>query len=732
LVKLYESRKEAMTGLDLTALRGRKIVIDPGHGGVFRGARGGAGLDEADVNLGVALYLWGLLEEAGAQVVLTRKSDRDFVGGDSLSLADDLRARTEIVNRVEPDIFMSLHHNAGLAVDTTFNEIQIYFKMQDKGPSLDVARIIAEHLRMNLGETRTRVLPGNYHVLRNSNVPSILCEPSYITNRQVESKLKLADKQRLEAEVYFIALADYFSRGIPYVADFGPLHTQSSGLALIEVEFDPLVLLDPSTLTINLDGTALRPFRLGLNHFGALPPQALQSGLHTVRASGRSIKGNSSPEAVWSFRVRTEPALLSLFSRPSHSHPVFPQKISAVVLDRNGNPVGDSTSVVFSWGTGSVERPTMGGKTAVYVNREVPFGQRTILVTCGSLDERIQSLPGERAADHSVTGFVTTADGEPIEGGRVAGEEENAWTLSDDDGYFAMWPGTFPDRLHISKQGYRDQYIEVREDTYPRAVLARFYSAMPPEAAVTIDPRGGGDDTGWVGPSGTPASDLNLAVARRLAALLASAGISSHLTREADRRIAPQDRVTKCEYVKSTLVVSIGHSGGSTEGVTIGHYPGSRGGISLSRYLSEELGPFMDTDPCVGETDDYIVLQTSCPAVTVDFKSGVSLGKGAAVSTPSAVWDRAYGMFCAVVRYLHPNESETFSVTGRVICSTPCPDVLILIDGTFEMIAAETGHFSLKLLEPGPHTAQVISAGSESERVRFGPGSGPIQITLDR
>jgi N-acetylmuramoyl-L-alanine amidase len=338
LVLLYQSRKEALEGLDLSSLEGRTIVIDPGHGGVFRGALGPAGLDEADVNLGVALYLWGLLAEAGAEVELTRKTDRDFVGGDSLRLSDDLHSRVEVVDRIRPDIFISLHHNSGLAVDTTFNEIQIYFKMQDRGPSLDLARIVARHLRMNLGETATRVLPGNYHVLRNSPVPAILCEPSYISNTQVESRLKLADKQRLEAEVYFIALADYFSRGIPQVKDFTPRDTQRTGTPLIEIAFDLSALIDASTVVMSLDGENLEPFRLGLNSFGALPLRPLRSGRHSIEARARSIQGNSSPEAAWTFLVRTEPAVLDLSTRPAKAHPVFPQAIEALVLDGNGNP----------------------------------------------------------------------------------------------------------------------------------------------------------------------------------------------------------------------------------------------------------------------------------------------------------------------------------------------------------------------------------------------------------
>jgi len=90
LPHFYDRLAEPLDTLDVSSVAGKRIVIDPGHGGVFRGAIGVEGLDEADVNLGVALYLWGLLEEAGAEVHLTRKTDRDFVGGDPDALRQDL------------------------------------------------------------------------------------------------------------------------------------------------------------------------------------------------------------------------------------------------------------------------------------------------------------------------------------------------------------------------------------------------------------------------------------------------------------------------------------------------------------------------------------------------------------------------------------------------------------------------------------------------------------------
>src|SRR5215470_12152500 len=53
----YDGMKDSLAAIDLSGLQGRRIVLDPGHGGFFRGALGVHGLTEAEVNLGVALKL---------------------------------------------------------------------------------------------------------------------------------------------------------------------------------------------------------------------------------------------------------------------------------------------------------------------------------------------------------------------------------------------------------------------------------------------------------------------------------------------------------------------------------------------------------------------------------------------------------------------------------------------------------------------------------------------------
>src|SRR5688572_23402428 len=53
----------------------RRIVLDPGHGGVQAGALAGSGASEKEITLDVALRLRRLLQEASFEVLLTRDAD---------------------------------------------------------------------------------------------------------------------------------------------------------------------------------------------------------------------------------------------------------------------------------------------------------------------------------------------------------------------------------------------------------------------------------------------------------------------------------------------------------------------------------------------------------------------------------------------------------------------------------------------------------------------------------
>lgn len=86
-------------------LRGRRITVDPAHGGRDVGARGPINLEERHVVLKIASRLVWHLREAGCEVSLTRQDDRD--------VDESQRLRAAVARRAE--VLVSLHtaHDTG-------------------------------------------------------------------------------------------------------------------------------------------------------------------------------------------------------------------------------------------------------------------------------------------------------------------------------------------------------------------------------------------------------------------------------------------------------------------------------------------------------------------------------------------------------------------------------------------------------------------------------------------
>ncbi|MBN1961879.1 MAG: N-acetylmuramoyl-L-alanine amidase [Deltaproteobacteria bacterium] len=84
------------------ALKTRRVVIDPGHGGRDSGARSASGLLEKKITLSIAKKIQSILINRGIDAILTRNKD----------ITLSLEERTAIANRVKADLFISIHTNA--------------------------------------------------------------------------------------------------------------------------------------------------------------------------------------------------------------------------------------------------------------------------------------------------------------------------------------------------------------------------------------------------------------------------------------------------------------------------------------------------------------------------------------------------------------------------------------------------------------------------------------------
>lgn len=201
----------AIDQVDLNYLNGRVIVLDPGHGGIDSGASAN-GAVEKDLNLEIAAKLADILSAQGATVLLTRSTDVDYYTKGRGGKRNDLLARIAMINQAGADLFVSIHLNAIRSSDAA--GAQVFY-----GGKLDESRQIAEHVQLAV----QNFPPGNHRqakedldifVLNATDIPGILVECGYVTNRQEAAKLKLPEYQQKIALQLAKGLAYHFSQKV--------------------------------------------------------------------------------------------------------------------------------------------------------------------------------------------------------------------------------------------------------------------------------------------------------------------------------------------------------------------------------------------------------------------------------------------------------------------------------------------------------------------------------------
>lgn len=199
----------------------RVVVLDPGHGGRDPGAIGYSGIYEKNITLSMGKELKKILEKEGYKVYLTRSTDV-FI---------PLRERVKIARRYNADLFLSIHADSavnrsakGLSVYTlsenaSDREAAALAERENKADVIgglnlvehskevsDILINLAQRESMNrssefasfmVQEMRKSVqLVDNTHrfagfaVLKAPDVPSVLLELGYLSNRTEERLLK--------------------------------------------------------------------------------------------------------------------------------------------------------------------------------------------------------------------------------------------------------------------------------------------------------------------------------------------------------------------------------------------------------------------------------------------------------------------------------------------------------------------------------------------------------------
>lgn len=174
-------------------IAGAVIAIDPGHGGSDSGAEyqnnsSKSKYMEKTYTLAVAKQLAQQLKASGAQVLMTRTTDKD-VG---------LKERVRMAENDHVDCFISLHlnsspdNNEGSGVTTYY-----YHRHQSKPLAQQVS-----HQFHNLPLDNRGVEFGDFLVIRDTKLPAILCETGYInTTKDFKAIQKISFQKKVAHDI---------------------------------------------------------------------------------------------------------------------------------------------------------------------------------------------------------------------------------------------------------------------------------------------------------------------------------------------------------------------------------------------------------------------------------------------------------------------------------------------------------------------------------------------------
>ncbi len=162
------------------ALVGKRIIIDPGHGGTDRGVTVD-GTDEAALVFDIASRLEGRLAAAGVAVHLTRGPDNGFSDAERAALANDLNG----------DLLVSLHLDGnpnpeaqGVAAYHYGGENAVTSTAGER-----FAGLVQRELVVRTGLADCRVHAKTWELLRRTRMPAVRVETGYLTSPDDRAKL---------------------------------------------------------------------------------------------------------------------------------------------------------------------------------------------------------------------------------------------------------------------------------------------------------------------------------------------------------------------------------------------------------------------------------------------------------------------------------------------------------------------------------------------------------------
>lgn len=161
------------------------IVLDAGHGGKDFGTHSKKNhYEEKKLTLMTTQMVQNYLKQMGYEVALTRSHDT-FIA---------LEKRAEIANKLEADLFVSIHYNHAPSVEA--EGIEVYCYRDEKNPtstrlveSKKLADKVLNLVVKHTNATSRGVRKANFAVIRETKMPAILIEGGFLSNPQERKKI---------------------------------------------------------------------------------------------------------------------------------------------------------------------------------------------------------------------------------------------------------------------------------------------------------------------------------------------------------------------------------------------------------------------------------------------------------------------------------------------------------------------------------------------------------------
>ncbi|MGG1571586.1 N-acetylmuramoyl-L-alanine amidase [Fictibacillus sp. NRS-1165] len=200
------------------------VYVDAGHGPDTPGKRSPDGsLREHFFNHATAVMLMGALTEyEDVTVVQTynHAEDTPLKARTDKANAMFVNDRAKIQSGDEKQIFISIHANAMTNEWTDHAGIETWVYTEPSNESLNLASHVQNRLIRNTGRKNRGVKRGNLHIVRETQMPAILVESGFMTNREECELLKTKEYQQLIATSIEQGIADVY--GIKKKAETTP------------------------------------------------------------------------------------------------------------------------------------------------------------------------------------------------------------------------------------------------------------------------------------------------------------------------------------------------------------------------------------------------------------------------------------------------------------------------------------------------------------------------------